>query len=324
MALIAAAVLVFAGMDATTKHLATTWNVPLVIALRYFGNLALLLAIFAPREGRALVQTRRTGLVVVRSLSLVLSSLFAGLALQRMPVAETTAIVFLAPFGSMLLAGRLLGERVAPAGWVSAALGFAGVLMIVRPGSGLDPWGVGFALAAAATSITYNLLSRVLSRSETTPRLMFGAALAGALCFGAALPWSWRGPMPGLLDTTLFAGIGVMALAGHFLFTAAYRHAPASALAPVNYLQLVWAGLLGWLVFGHLPDAFARFGMLMVAGSGALAALIANPPGPAPHSFCHWIPHDLPQSRAYRQDHRSLKRMTPTAATRRISRQVIT
>ena len=276
MALVAMAVLVFAGMDATTKHLAATYNVPLIVALRYIGNLSLLVAIFAPRKGRALVTTRRTGLVLVRATSLALASLFAGLALQRMPVAETTAVIFLAPFGVMILAGRFMGEKIGLPGWAAAALGFAGVLLIVRPGSGLDPWGVAFAGLTAAATVCYNLLSRVLARSETTPALMFYSGLAGTLIFGATLPWSWHGPMPGTLDLTLFALIGAMALVGHFLATAAYRHAPASALAPVNYLHLAWAGLLGWLIFDHFPDGWSLVGMALVAGSGAASALFAH------------------------------------------------
>jgi drug/metabolite transporter (DMT)-like permease len=276
MALVAMAVLVFAGMDATTKHLATTWNVPLVVAVRYIGNLVLLLAVFTPREGRAMFRTQRTGLVLVRAASLAMASLFAGLAFQRMPVAETTAIIFLAPFGVMILGGILLGEKVALPGWTAAGAGFLGVLLIVRPGSGLDPWGVAFAMLTAAATVSYNLLSRLLARSEATPALMFWSALAGTVVFGATLPWSLRGPLPGLTDLSLFAAIGAMALVGHFLFTAAYRHAPASALAPVNYLHLAWAGMLGWLVFGHVPDHWTLLGMALVAGSGAVSALYAH------------------------------------------------
>lgn len=276
MALVASAVRVFADMDATTKHLATAWNVPLVVALRYIGNLFLLVAIFGPREGRALVATQRTGLALVRATSLAMASRFAGLAFQRMPVAETTAIIFLAPFGVMILGAALVDEKIALSNWAAAVAGFPGVLLIVRPGSGLDPWGVTFALLTAAATVSYNLLSRVLARTETTPALMFYSALAGTIVFGATLPWSWRGAVPGPLDLTLFAGIGAMALAGHFRFTAADRHAPASALAPVNYLHLGWAGLLGWLVFQHVPDRRSLLGMALVAGSGVAAALYAH------------------------------------------------
>jgi drug/metabolite transporter (DMT)-like permease len=276
MALVALATLVFACMDSTTKHLAASWNVPLVVAMRYLVNLILLTAIFAPRQGMALVRTRRTGLVLLRSASLALASLFAGLAFQRMPVAEATSIIFLAPFGVMLLSGWLLGERAGRADWLAAAVGFFGMLLIVRPGSGLDPVGVLCVMGTAAATVCYNLLSRVLARSETTEVLMFWSALAGALVFGATLPWSLHGPVPGAFDAALFIALGGLAVAGHFQFTAAFRFAPASALAPVNYLHLAWAGVLGWLVFRHVPDAVTLLGIALVAGAGVGAALYAH------------------------------------------------
>jgi drug/metabolite transporter (DMT)-like permease len=275
-AFIAVAVLVFACMDAMTKHLATAYNVPLVVAMRYFGNLVLLVAIFGPREGRGLVTTRRTGLVLLRAASLSAASLFVGIALQRMPVAETIAIIFLAPFGVMLLAGRVLGEKVGLFGWIAATAGFVGVLLIVRPGSGLDPWGVASAFLGAVASVVYNTLSRVLAKTERTAALMFWTTLTGAIVFGVTLPWSWQGVAPSLFDMVMFAAIGVFALVGHFLFTAAYRHAPASVLAPVTYLHLAWAGLLGWLVFDHLPDPIAMVGMGLIAAAGVTAALHAH------------------------------------------------
>ncbi len=271
--LIMAAVLVFACMDAVTKHLAMRYNAPLVVAVRYVGNLLLLVAIMAPRHGMGLVKTRRTGLVILRAVLLALCSLCAGLALQRMPVAETIAIIYLAPFGVMLLAGPLLGERVGLAGWLAAAAGFAGVLLIVRPGAGLDGLGVVFASLTAAMTVGYYLLSRMLASTETTLAMLFHSAVAGTVLLGSTLPWHWYGPAPGALDVILFLSIGGLALLGHALFTAAYREAPASFLSPVNYMHLVWVGLLGWLVFGHVPDGLSLLGIAIIALSGAAIAI---------------------------------------------------
>src|SRR4051812_22442103 len=134
--LVMVGLLLFACMDSTTKYLAERHNVPFVVAIRYFVQCFIMFAIFAPRHSRYLVKTQRTGLVVVRSLSLCCASLFVGFALQRMPVAETTAISFLAPMMVVLLS-PLLGERISTIGWIAAIMGFAGVLLIARPGSGL-------------------------------------------------------------------------------------------------------------------------------------------------------------------------------------------
>ena len=271
--LMALAVLVFAFMDATTKHMAMTYAVPLVVAVRYAGNLILMLAIFGPKQGRALWRIQRRGLVVVRAGCLAASSLFAALAFQRMPVAETLSIVFLAPFGVMLLAGPLLGEKVGPLQWAAATAGFAGVLLIVRPGSGLDPIGVLFAMLTAGASMVYNLLSRSLARSETTLALMFWTALIGTLAFGVTLPWTLPAAMPNAIDLGLFGALGALATLGHLLFTQSCRTAPASVIAPVNYLQLVWAGLLGWLVFDHVPDHVALVGLTLIVLGGISAGV---------------------------------------------------
>ncbi len=271
--LMATAVLLFACMDVTTKHMALTYAVPLIVFVRYAGNLLTLLAVFGPRKGRSLFRVQRRGLVALRAICLAGASLFAALAFQRMPVAETIAIIFLAPFGVMLLAGPILGEKVGPLQWMAALLGFAGVLLIAHPGSGLDPWGVTFALITAAASIVYNMLSRTLARSETTEAMLVWTAMAGTLAFGAALPWSLPSALPTVLDMALFAAMGILATAGHFLFTQACRVAPASVIAPVNYLQLVWSGLLGLLVFAHMPDQSALIGMGLIALGGISAAI---------------------------------------------------
>jgi drug/metabolite transporter (DMT)-like permease len=271
--LVTLATLLFALADVITKHLTMLYAVPLVVLLRYLVNLALLTAVLAPRHGRALFRIRRTGLVLVRALSLSVASLSLGLALRHMPLGETVAITYLAPVAVMIAAIPLLGERAGLVGWLAAAAGFLGVLLIVRPGAGLDAWGVVFALVTAAASATYHLLSRVLARTETTIALLFHTALAGAVVFGLLTAVVWDGLWPSLPDLGLTLALGVLATLGHALFTAAYREAPASLLAPVNYLHLVWAGILGWLFFAHAPDGLTLSGMALVTAAGVAVAL---------------------------------------------------
>lgn len=267
------ALLLFACMDTTTKYLAASFDVPLIVACRFIGNVALMLAFVAPTRAREMVQTQRTGLVWVRGGCLAASSLLIGLALQRMPVAETTAILFLSPMVVALLAGPLLAERIGWQGWGTALLGFGGVLLIVRPGSGLEAMGVLFALGAVIVTAAYQMLSRLLAASERTLALLFYSALIGAIVFGATLPWFLAGRPPTPVEAGLLALLGVLGGLGHFLFTAAFRYAPASLLAPMTYLQLIWASLLGWLVFAHVPDLVSLLGMVVVGLSGVLVAL---------------------------------------------------
>ncbi|HEY6817002.1 MAG TPA: DMT family transporter [Croceibacterium sp.] len=273
-----ASLALFACMDTTTKYLTQTHEVPLIIAVRYLGNLLLMAAFLGPTHGRQMIRTQRTGLVWVRAFCLALASLLIGLALERMPVAEMTAITFLSPILLVAVAGRVLGERVGWVGWAATLGGLAGVMLIVRPGSDIVASGAVFVLAAVLLNLAYQLLSRTLAASENTFALLFYTALAGSALYGLALPWFLEDRAPSLREAVLFASLGVYGGVGHFLFTAAFRYAPASLIAPLNYVQLLWAGLLGWLAFGYVPDAQSLLGMAIVAASGVLVALKTRRP----------------------------------------------
>jgi drug/metabolite transporter (DMT)-like permease len=274
--LILIAVFIFACMDTVGKYLMTRFNVPLVATARYGVNLLLLLAIAVARRDTAAWKTHHTRLVVLRGISLAFSSLFAGLALRHMPVGETVAILYLAPIIVVVLAGRFLNESVGFFAWLAAAAGFVGVLLIARPGSGLSTLGVSFALAGAATSVIYVILSRQLAATESTMAMLFHAGLAGLVLFGTMMPWYWTGPTFTLLDYVLLTFMGASSLLGHFLFTSAYREAPASLLAPVNYFHIGWAVLLGWVFFGHIPDLFTIAGMGMITLAGVAVAITTH------------------------------------------------
>ena len=192
-----------------------------------------------------------------------------------MPVGEAVAIVYLSPFAVMMLAIPLLGEKVSRAGWLGAAIGFSGVLLIVRPGAGLDPVGVLFALGCAAGSTAYHLMTRYLATSESTVALLFHTAIVGTLVFGLLSLGSLDGVHITLRELGLMVVLGGLYTLGHFVFTAAYREAPASMLAPVNYVHVFWAGGLGWLAFGHVPDLWSTVGMALVCISGVIVSLWA-------------------------------------------------
>jgi drug/metabolite transporter (DMT)-like permease len=106
--------------------------------------------------------------------------------------------------------------------------------------------------------------------------MLFHSALAGALCFGVLLPWSLAGTSPTAFHLLLLLGIGIAGGLGHYFFTLAYRFSSASQLAPMNYLQLAWASLLGWSVFDHMPDHLSLLGIIIVIISGLMIALKAR------------------------------------------------
>jgi drug/metabolite transporter (DMT)-like permease len=271
--LVVLATLAFALGDTATKYLAERHPVPVVLAVRYLVNLGLMALVLYPRVGPALWRVQRGLAVFLRGLCLALASLTMGFALRLMPVGETVAIIYLAPFAVMMLSAPLLGERVPPAGWIWAAAGFAGVLVILRPGGGLDPWGVTFALVNAGFATAYHLMTRLLSRTESTMAMLFHTALVGSVIFGVMAVPSLDGLRLGAADAVLMIALGAAATLGHFLFTSAYREAPAGLLAPVNYIHLVWAGGLGFVIFGHLPDAASLLGMALVCLSGVAIAV---------------------------------------------------
>lgn len=272
----ALAVCVFALGDSLTKWLTMRYSVAGVMFVRYTLNLLILAAIYAPRHGARLWRTHRTLLVALRGLCLCAASISIGLAFRTIPVGEATAIVFLAPFAVMLLAGPLLGEKVGLAAWAAALAAFCGVLLILRPGGALDPTGALLALSCATFSIGYQFLTRFLARTETTMALLFTTALIGSIVFGVILALEGAPVMPDATGAAVLLTLGLLATLGHFLFTAGYREAPAGLLSPVNYTQLFWAVIFGWLIFGHLPDRWSAAGMVIVLLAGASVALRAR------------------------------------------------
>lgn len=267
----------FAVLDATAKHLTQTFSIPMLVWGRYLVHCLLMAVFLGPRLGRRLVATGQPLRVLVRSLLLLACTGFGFAALSRMPLAETTATAFTAPLIVALLAGPWLGEKLSPGRWLAIVVGFAGVLLIARPGSAaVTPDGAAFALLAATSYAAYQIMTRQLAATENTLTLLFYTALVGTVVMTLALPWFWRGPLASPGEAGLIVALGVLGGCGHFLLTRAFRHAPASVLSPFIYIQMVWAILLGWLVFGHWPDTPALAGTLIIVLAGLYLGLSAR------------------------------------------------
>jgi drug/metabolite transporter (DMT)-like permease len=272
IALLLGAMLLFACLDATAKHLSAKFPVPMLVWARYSFHFLLMLALLAPSLGWRLVRTERPGIQILRALMLVLTTGCGIAALKLMPLAETTALAFVSPLLVVLLAGPLLREKVRARHYLAVAAGMAGVLLIARPGGALDAAGVALALGAALAYSLYQIMTRHIATRESAVTMVFYTALVGAIVMTAALPWYWSGPMPDATEALLIAALGLLGGSGHFLLTRAFRLAPASTLSPLLYVQLVWATLLGWAIFGQLPDAWAMAGIAVIAGAGLWTA----------------------------------------------------
>ena len=271
--LILIATFLFAVLDTCSKYLTTFFAAPLIVWVRYFVHLCLMLVGVAPGMGREIVVTKRPGLMIFRGLLLVCSSLLVVLAFRTLPLAETTALVFTTPFIVALLAGPLLGEKVPLRTWLATIAGFGGVLLIARPGGAMSGIGVVYALGCALLYAGYQILTRKLSVTEPPMRQLFYTALIGAVAMSFVIPTYWTGKIPTPKQGLIIASLGFLGGMGHFLLIRAFRETMASVLAPLLYVQLVWATLLGWIAFGHLADPLTTIGMVIIGGSSLSLAL---------------------------------------------------
>lgn len=267
------AVMFFALLDATAKHLAQTWPVPMLVWARYMVHFLLMAIFLAPSMRTKLIAARRPGALALRALMLLGTTVFAISGLAIMPLAEATAFLFVTPLVVTLLAASLLREKVTAGRWLAVIAGLAGALLIARPGGALSTRGVVLMSLAATCYAIYQIQTRQLSSSENAVAMVFYTALVGAAIMTLATPLFWGGPTPGAGEALMICSMGVYGGTGHLFMTRAFRHAPASTLSPFSYLQLVWALLLGWLIFEHLPDGPSLLGMVVIAASSISIAL---------------------------------------------------
>ena len=269
--LLVLAVACFAVLDTTTKVVSV--SVPVVMALwfRYaFQAMATTLTML-PVRGRAMLRTAHPKFQCLRGVLLFTSSALAFFSLKYMPVGEFTAVVMITPLVITLLAALTLGERVSALRWALVAGGFAGTLVIIRPGGDAFDWVLLLPLGLVASNAWFQILTSRLVKTEDPVTMQFYTGWVGTLIASAALPFFWTE----LDSTALWAGLvfmGVMGSVGHFIMILAYARAPASTLTPFLYAQIAFAMLGGWLMFSHVPDQWSMLGMVMIAVCGAAGA----------------------------------------------------
>jgi drug/metabolite transporter (DMT)-like permease len=255
----------FVGMDTLAKQLTQIYPVPQVVWARYAFHFLLLALVLGPRLPRTL-RTRRLGLQGLRSLLLLCATGLFFAALSFIPLADATAIMFVAPIVVTALSMPLLGERVGRHRWASVAAGFLGALIIIRPGTeAMDPAAL-LALGAASCYALYQVATRRLSATEAPLTTLAYTAAIGVLATSALMPFLWAPPAP--LHWLAMAGLGLLGGFGHFALIKAFQLAPAATVTPFGYSNLIWAVLFGYAVFGELPDAWTVTGALVIAGSG--------------------------------------------------------
>ncbi|MGM0701611.1 MAG: DMT family transporter [Pseudomonadota bacterium] len=236
----------------------TLVSLPLIALLTHFGG------------GLRKLRTRRPGVHLIRGLIYTGTMGCFVLGLTMLPLAEATAIAFAAPLFVTLLSVPLLGERVDGPVMAASLLGFAGVLVIVRPGG--ESFHPG-ALAMLGAAVFYALLmvtSRRYGGREHLWAMVFYMNLVPLVIAALTLPLVWQTPYPEHWPAFLAAGVfGVGATA---CITMAFRHAPAAIAAPFDYTAMLWAVLLGWWFWGEMPDLWVFVGSALIIGSGLAIA----------------------------------------------------
>ena len=266
LALMCGAVICFAGLDTSAKWLSHSTDPLLGVWARYVSSVVLVSLVVNPWSVPGLARTRRPWMQAGRSVLLLLSTACNFFALQYLQVAQTTSIMFAAPLLVALAAGPLLGEWIGPRRLAAIGVGFVGVLIITRPGfGGMHPAAL-LSVFGTACYALYAISTRVLAGSDSSATTLFYSGLAGVVLVTPFVPFVWS--TPSLLVALMMAATGVFGAVGHWLLILAHARAPAPVLAPFLYTQLIWVVILGYLVFGDLPDYWTLIGASVVIASG--------------------------------------------------------
>jgi drug/metabolite transporter (DMT)-like permease len=264
--LMLAAVFLFAIMNATAKYLTQFYPVMEVVWARFVFYLLFALLLSGRRGIWTVFHTRRPVLQILRGGLMIVATIFFIGALSFMQLAEVEAISFAAPLFVTALSVPLLKERVGIRRWAAVVVGFVGVLVIIRPGLGVVHWAAFFPLITAACYALLQILTRILSRTDSSVSTLVYSGAVGSVIMSLVVPFFWVPPTAwgwGLMVLT-----GALGTGGHFLLIKAIEAAPASMLQPFSYTQLIWASVIGFVVFAELPDLWTFVGAGIIMASG--------------------------------------------------------
>ncbi len=271
IALIIASTVFLACSDAMAKYL-TRELPPIEIAwIRFVVFVLIMLPAMAWRAGGDnILRTRRPGLQVLRGLGLLASALFFIWGLRYLPIAEASATGFIAPIFVTGLSVLLLSEKVGIRRWLATAAGLAGVLIVIRPGTGAFHPAAIFPIASALGWAFALILTRQISGTDRPATTLAYSAIVGLAVLSALVPFVWVRPT--VAQILIGVAIGVTSTAGHWIVVVAYRYADASVLAPLTYSQLVWVTVLGFVMFSEFPDRWTLLGAAIIISSGLYIA----------------------------------------------------
>ena len=268
--LMCVAMLLMVCMAATTKQLNTIYSPTQLIWARFFFNLVLIYVLF-PGRARRMFVSQNVGWQLSRSTAIAFAGALFVIALRHISIAELVAITNTAPILITVFAALFLRERVSSAGWIAVGVAFAGVLIILRPGFAVFQWAAILPLFMAVAYAFHQIVARKISDEEHPVTSLAYTTIVGTIVATIALPFDWTAP--DLSGWVLLAMTGLLGGIAHFFIIRAYERTPAPTVAPFIYSELLWAVVVGYLVFNDIPDLWTLVGAAVIAASGLFVLL---------------------------------------------------
>ena len=260
--------IVFASQDGLSKYLATEYNVYMVVMIRYWFFAAFIMTISSRKPGgiKQVAKTKTPLLQIFRSLVLVAEMCVTVLAFTLLGLAETHAIFASYPLIIAMLSGPILGEHVGWRRWLDICVGFFGILIILNPGYGIFSLYALIPLAGAILFALYGLLTRYAGQYDNSSTSFFWTGIVGCIAM-TAIGLNFWDPVS-QADWSIMLILSASGMLGHFLLIKCYEVAEASAVQPFAYLQLIWASLIGVIIFGEKITTNVLLGACIVVGAG--------------------------------------------------------
>lgn len=257
--------LLFIILDAIAKYMTLHYPVAQVTWAR-FALPAVALPLILGRRFLPALKTRRPGLQVLRATLMIVTTGCLFFALRHVPLADVNAIGFINPLIVTGLSMLLLGEPVTPRQWIAVAIGFLGALIVIRPGMDVMHPAAFLVLVSTTVRGFYHVATRYLARADAPMTTLLYTVIVAGAGTSLALPFCWV--QPDLKGWLLMAAMGIFNGLGTYTVIRAFTAAPAATISPFSYLNLIWATLFGFLVFGDLPDGWTILGALVIAAAG--------------------------------------------------------